>query len=126
MREQCPSVGKVGVAPRTETREQSQDQVKGCHYCMEGSQAALGHTVSTQYVLMILTRLESPTSLGRHLALCLSCSYLSCLVLGMQIAIVAILTHGFGGRAFNSGLLLAGEKSGGRESPEWAALGSEQ
>lgn len=87
------------MAPRTETREQSQSQVKGCHYCMEGSQAALGHTVSTQYVLMILlilTRLESPTSLGRRLALCLSCcSYPSCLVLGMQIAIVAILTHGF-------------------------------
>lgn len=52
------------MAPRTETREQSQSQLKGCHYCMEGSQAALGHTVSTQYVLMILlilTRLESPT-----------------------------------------------------------------
>lgn len=97
---------------------------------MEGSQATLGHTVSTQYVLMILlilTRLESPTSLGKHLALCLSCClYPSCFVLGMQIAIIALLTHGFGGRAFNSCLLLAGENSGGQESPEWAALGGEQ
>lgn len=58
------------MAPRQdESREQSQGQVKGCHCCMEGSQAALGHTASTQYVLMILlilTRLESPTSLGSH------------------------------------------------------------